>query len=401
MLPRCQAAAGLVLSLCVLAQGVDASEYASPCTRLAQAAQLAEQIRGLPAKHPIRCAALSKSAYEKRDREYLARLISAEALERLGEIYRGLGFIPENFDFARCYVTETAQYASAFYDVFNKEVVLPSWEPSPMNVLVHEATHALQDQHFDLAPKTEAAAKTTDSSLAFSALIEGDARWVQEIFLETFPEAEDVSLKPPPQETAERNPCKFPENLESQIYFPYEFGPHFVERFMSGSRSFEQVNRLYLRIPRSTTEIIHRRAYGTFSPMSVSSSLSDVAEMAELDGFSVVQRDSLGQYTIRLLLGLAHPGPAAILGAKGWRGDSAALFHKGEQRLIVWKSLWENEREASEAYTRLVELKASQLGVGIGASSPSILVSINNNHYLFKRTGCSVILARRYKSASH
>lgn len=381
---------------CVSPQALTASEYEAPCTRLTQAVQFAEQIRGLPAKRPIRCAALSRSEYEERDREYLAKLISVEGLERLGQIYRGLGFLPENYDFARCYVSETAQYASAFYDVFGGEVVLPDWEPSPMNVLVHEATHALQDQHFDLAPKSEAAAKTTDSSLAFSALIEGDARWVQERFLNTFPEAEDVPMKPPPREPTPSTPCRFPENLESQVYFPYEFGPHFIKRYMGGAQSFERVNGLYLRIPRSTTEIIHGGAYERFTPRAVSVSLSDAAEMSDLGGFRFAQSDTLGQYTIRLLLGLAHKGPAAILGAKGWWGDSAALFHRGSQRLVIWKSLWANEREAKEAYTRLVELKASQLGVGMTPSSPSILLSLDNSQYLFKHTGLAVILARRF-----
>ena len=55
--------------------------------------------------------------------------------------------------------------------------------------LVHELTHALQDQHFDLT-KLDDAVETSGEDFALTALVEGDATSVEDDYLFSLPQAE-------------------------------------------------------------------------------------------------------------------------------------------------------------------------------------------------------------------
>jgi len=55
--------------------------------------------------------------------------------------------------------------------------------------IVHELTHALQDQHFDLT-KLDDAVETEGEDFALTALVEGDATSIEDDYLFSLPQAE-------------------------------------------------------------------------------------------------------------------------------------------------------------------------------------------------------------------
>jgi uncharacterized protein YjaZ len=78
--------------------------------------------------------------------------------------------------------------------------------PSVESTLVHELTHALQFQHFDLGKHHEELEEADDSaaSSAYTALVEGDARRIQAAWRENLSEEEQEALWESEAEQGER-----------------------------------------------------------------------------------------------------------------------------------------------------------------------------------------------------
>ncbi|HXL86699.1 MAG TPA: hypothetical protein VN927_05785, partial [Gemmatimonadaceae bacterium] len=98
-----------------------------------------------------------------------------------------LGLYPPNFDLAEVSVGMLKRQIAGFYDPRKKDLVIVE---SPLakgvnitrvqkletvNVVAHELTHGLQDQHFNIGATLEQAKNDDDRSVAMRAVIEGDA----------------------------------------------------------------------------------------------------------------------------------------------------------------------------------------------------------------------------------
>jgi len=92
------------------------------------------------------------------------------------EAYRLLGLYDPNVDLAAARLETTQANAAAYYDPIDQVIVLPSDEIDVWlaETIVHELTHALQDQHGLIVNTFE----TPDSWTMRLALIEGDANRV-------------------------------------------------------------------------------------------------------------------------------------------------------------------------------------------------------------------------------
>ena len=76
--------------------------------------------------------------------------------------------------------------------------------------LVHELTHALQDQHFDLT-KLDRGVETSGEDFALTALVEGDATSVEDDYLFSLPDDEqDAYFAEEPDDTVDSAPTAAP-----------------------------------------------------------------------------------------------------------------------------------------------------------------------------------------------
>ncbi len=81
-----------------------------------------------------------------------------------------------------------------FYDPESGELVVRGTEPSLFlqSVIVHELTHALDDQHFELdRPEVE---ENDEHSFGFTALVEGNARTVENLWKDQLTDEEAAQL---------------------------------------------------------------------------------------------------------------------------------------------------------------------------------------------------------------
>src|SRR4051812_16466537 len=133
-----------------------------------------EQHRGLKFKQPVKVTLLDDAAFKKR---LLADEKTDQAqVEKATKVLRALGLIQGNVDVGKAMEALLGDAVVGFYDPKTKELFVRGAQPTPYvrQVLVHELTHALQDQHFAIdRPDLDKA--DDERGDAFQALVEGDA----------------------------------------------------------------------------------------------------------------------------------------------------------------------------------------------------------------------------------
>lgn len=128
--------------------------------------------------------------------------------------------------------------ALAFYDHEQQAIFLPEGEITPLLELtiVHELTHALQDQHGLLG---SAGVEPWPAVLTRTALIEGDASLVEQAWYETLSPSTQAEL-----DAEAANGPKPPDGyLEAEFGAPYFLGPPLVTSLVAES-GYDEIDRL-------------------------------------------------------------------------------------------------------------------------------------------------------------
>jgi hypothetical protein len=232
-------------------------------------------------------------------------------------------------------------------------------------VLLHELTHALQDQHFDLR-RLQEVDPTSDRSTALSALAEGDATAV--MLLAATGAGAGSSANSGELAAAEQalqrlmaNPSTLaasadlgggrlmreaPAYIRESLLFDYVAGLGFaLEVRQKGGAAL--LDYAYAKDPpRSTEQILHpRKWYGD---------RDDPVEIALPEGEEgAAERASgeLGELGIRILLTDAVGDPStAAAAAAGWGGDRFVVSSLRDRRArrLVWLTVWDSEGDARE-----------------------------------------------------
>jgi hypothetical protein len=206
--------------------------------------------------------------------------------------------------------------------------------------IAHEYTHALQDQHFDLARLGVNDSFPTDRVLAVHALVEGDAsllgaQWLgQHITLGDLLEVGRLllsSLQPVV-------PAGTPLLISRTLLLPYLEGMSFVAALYRDG-GWAAVDRAYARPPTSTAEILHPDRYLTgWTPTPVGvPSLGKVLGA----GWTRIYLDTLGEVTFQVCLDQALDADAARRLAADWTGDQVVSWGGPSAGwVIAWRSTW-------------------------------------------------------------
>jgi hypothetical protein len=303
--------------------------------------------------------------------------------------YRAIGLIPDSFTYASKLVEFLVSQIGGYYDPKRKQFVMAAWLPASVQfgVAVHELTHALQDQHYNLRRILDLKSGTTDSDIAVSALIEGDASAVMFDY-----ERQKIGQPPIQKEAsidslilmqvlgASMGPIggEIPDSLKGLLIFPYTSGLRFVHALLRAG-GYQHVSNAYSRLPNSAREILHPDEYlaGTFRP--------NIPKLNELEGAAESRlpeySDVLGEFGISSLLsGEASSRSLAAEAAKGWIGDRVGVFPlQNERRLVSWLTRWESEKDAQEFVVAYRAFLRSRYGKDLSTLTPNKSVRINSS----------------------
>lgn len=270
------------------------------------------------------------------------------------------GLVPRTFDYRGNMVSLLTEQIAGFYDPRRKELFLADWNPldSQKPVMVHELTHALQDQHFDLKRFEKWPKGDSDRELAIHALIEGDATAVM---MEYLLKQMGSGITRLPQSALDKLSSQMnggsgmkefdnaPRCIRESLVFPYLAGLKFVAEILRND-GWKGVSAAYKTLPQSTEQILH---YGKFlkQEMPVKVSIADLLPQLGKN-WKLLEKNISGEYFYYLALSEFIDKETARVAAEGWGGDQAAVYENPANGDIVLShvSVWDSEADAREFF---------------------------------------------------
>lgn len=361
----------LVILLASFAVCTSAQAEEAACAVATTALEQAIRIRGLERKSEVPCLVSDKAQVAKFLQETIATKLPPNKIEMEQLVYRTLGVVPDDYDYANGIIELYSSQIGGYYDPEKKHFIMAAWMPAALQVTVavHELTHALQDQHFDLETMMDPKIENGDKLLAIAALVEGDATAVMTDYTRAL-----VGQVPLRQESnidglllqqvlagSTGGFEKTPEALRALLLFPYTSGLRFVHRLLMEG-GYPAIDRAFRNPPTSSREILHPEIY--LKP-NLPSSIPSIEELdRESPAEKEVYTDVIGEFGISAILAAGQKKKSeAVSAATGWLGDRVGVFEtSSSEKLVSWKSRWESERDAQEfqeAYGRFLEARYS------------------------------------------
>ncbi len=365
----------------------------------------AEKYRGLKARAAVPAGSLDPRKLKARIEKSMPKDYSPGELKALEVSLKAFGLIPETMDLARYLPELLSSQVAGFYDPDGKFLALVDLpdgatgkgkkgmpEAGEDAVMVHELTHALQDQSFDLH-RFESRDPLSDAGTALSALVEGDATLTMVDFsaqmrIEAMPGMDTIlgTMTQDPAKLLEATPdlpggkefIAAPVWIRDTLLFSYFQGAVFC---VSARRQGGQALLDYAFTtdpPRSTEQILHPEKWHTRRDDPVGLRFPDLA--AELPGYRKAAEGEMGELSLRIFLreGLKateKTAERANTAAAGWGGDRFAVYEKDGGRLVVWITEWDTEADAGEFRSALQALG----GWRVEAPSPSRVLAVRGS----------------------
>lgn len=300
---------------------VDAIDQAELDAVVADLQAVVEQERGLVFREGIDIELLDDENYIERSRaDFEADLAEdPEDLANSAAALGALGLWPEGVDPVEVLGEYLSVGSLGYYDPETGEMVVRGAADTPnlRITLVHELTHALDDQHFDL-DRPELDDRPDEAGFAFSALVEGNASRVEAAYTASLTDEERADAEAEQQGYIDGIDISgFPPILLAQQQFVYRTGADFVQALYDegGNAAVDQA----LEDPPTTTEQI-------LEPEDWPDRDAVVEVPApEADG-EVVEESVAGQFLIHALASLSEDEPTPE-----WDGDNTVLWQDGDQ----------------------------------------------------------------------
>lgn len=328
---------------------------------------LAARLRGLQPKTPIQKGIKTKEEISQTLRNEAGGREVKGALEQEGVLLKKLGLIPTGMDYVDFRLKLLAEQIGGYYDPEKKALFVAGWlsaeEQKP--ALVHEITHALQDQYFDLGRmmRRDRASHNDDRSLAHQSFVEGDATAIMMDYLlepmgMSFLRLPDLapifrmqlSMKSGQFEVLQ----SAPEYLREILMFPYLAGLSFQQKARANGAAWSAVDRMYADLPSSTEQILHPEKYLVRRDDPIPVVIKDPSPRLG-KGWKLTYRNVLGEFSISLLLKLHLPEDVARAAACGWGGDQVILVRNGGtgESAVIFEARWDDKESSDRLYAAL------------------------------------------------
>lgn len=295
--------------------------------------------------------ALLDSLITDHDRELMAQATT---------LYRLLGHFTRDQDYLTLYQEFGAGSILGLYSPKDDTLWVVSDNPDMSfdnlpkdeeETLAHELVHALQDYHFDLDKTYKQVEDNLDRSLAWTAVVEGDASVHQRLYAGRYlflplsgsagglfaagilPQATDI-----------------PISFVRELIFPYTTGADWVAGLVQ-SQGRDYIDRLLADPPVGTVCVLHsQQCLGDWRPESVT--LPDISA-ALGSGWSRESGGTLGEFHVANFLDLELSRSESDAAAAGWDGDHYDVYVAGDQSVALFRLAFAGESDAAEFRTAL------------------------------------------------
>jgi hypothetical protein len=315
-------AVGMVATLLLVRENPD-SPQPEPSTAPSQSVfsvlpellAFVEEARGLKFLEEVKPTVLLEPEFQEELEKRAADPTDAARTEALLTV---VGLLPAGTEVTELQTDSDREFG--FYDPATKELVTRNdLTPFARKVLVHELTHALDDQHFGIDRDIGG----DQAAAAFGALVEGSAIRVERLFVASLPgeEQDDIAAR----EEQIGGATGPPSAAEQILGFPYLFGPSFVQALVDGGP--DRLNRAFSAPPTSSEQVLDPARY-------LSGDAPQIVARPPTEG-AVTDEGEFGPLLLRLMLESRLDPAVAKEAAAGWDGDRYATWRSPDGRTCV------------------------------------------------------------------
>jgi hypothetical protein len=331
------AIAGVLVALVVAAaiivprigEGDEGPESGAWDPRVQDLVRFVEAERGLTFEHPVPVDFLTPEEFRDELTTEATDITPADRRElRATEaVMRALGLLDTDIDLLDELNTFSTEGTLAFYDLERERVFVPDGPltPSLRVTLVHELTHALQDQHYDLSALEDEA--PDDETSAQRALVEGDAQRIEHAYAESLSDVDMAQYR----EQTKRTTAEARDSLQGvppviRAFFesPYVLGEGLMGALLLDGGP-DRIDQAFQEPPTSEEQLLDPFRYlDGDEPI-------DVPKPALETGETEVDTDDLGAITWYLLLAERLDASSALQAVDGWGGDAYVIYRSQDR----------------------------------------------------------------------
>ncbi len=303
-------------------------------SRIAPYAKIAEKQRGLLFKHPVAVRFMPPAAFEKSVTDDQKPTADDRAeIEHFTALMRAFGLISGNVNLYNAFKDAYGGGTLAYYSFDDKRIsvrgerVTPAVRPT----LVHELTHALQDQYFDIGDRMQVLAKASDkgpetsAASVLQAINEGDAERVATLYRNSLTPRERKRLAASEKvqnREADTRMKGIPKVVLTMISSPYALGQGLVEAVAADGGN-ARVDKLFHDPPTHETALLD-----PFRVLAGDTGATKVATPKVATGEKKFDSGEFGVLTWYLMLAQRLPLREALAVADGWGGDAYVGYER-------------------------------------------------------------------------
>jgi len=332
-----------------------------------EAMRFVESHRGHKFKHTVKVQHLSDQAFSNRVIELQRR--DRASFDRQAKVLRALGLIPPGVDPDKAMEELLGGGVLGFYDPTTKELQVRgnSATVCVKHVVVHELTHAMQDQWFSLNVQTSSG--NDDADTAYVTLVEGDAVRIESAYIATLSAKDQQALNtqcgggPPPSDV--------PQVLVELLSFPYVVGPAFTRAILQ-AQGQKGLDAAFRNHPAASSQVLHPdRFINGDKPQSLPDPRADG---------QVFDRGTIGELGFDILLhDLVQTGALSSAqfdaATKGWAGDRYVAWSQGDRFCVRDRVSDTGAASTAALISALRTLASSRPGVTVEGGSQPVLTS--------------------------
>lgn len=331
-----------VVALVVYSNAYGDDEYPDEWDpKVADLVDFVEQERGLEFDHPVYVDFLSSADYSESVRVDGGDLSDeeTEGLEQQTSFLRALGLAEGEVDLVEANNDMADAGTLAYYDLVTRHVVVRGEDLTvDLRVtLVHELTHALQDQHFDLGTLQEdldVDPENPDPDVygGYQALVEGDAVRIENAYiaelsddeLDEYTTSYDSQVADAADELGD-----VPAAMQASMLVPYMLGQPLVD-LIAADGGNDAVDAAFDQLPSTSEHLLDPRSY--FDDQGP----TDLDAPDLPDGVDdSVDEGTLGAVDLYVLLAERLDPLVALHASDGWGNARYVTYEDDDDRVCV------------------------------------------------------------------
>jgi hypothetical protein len=249
-----------------------------------------------------------------------------EELETLTANLQALGLVAEDVDLLSEVETLSSSGTLAYYDPATDVITVKGddLDVAGRVTVVHELTHAWQDQQFDLGRMDDMA---SGQAAVLRTLAEGDATLVEEAYVDELTNAERREYEQTSRSQGEEATdalADVPDVLQASFGAPYSLGPSFVS-ILDAIGGNDEVDAAFEDPPLTDADLVDpSRWFDGVEPV-------DVSAPATPNGEQVLDEEEFGAVAWLITLGARIDGRKALAAVDGWAGDNSITYRDGDR----------------------------------------------------------------------